>query len=99
MKIPKRFKLFNTTVNIVWDDKYCNDKRLYGEYSYGESKITISTMQGYDKLAEDNIIDTYYHEKVHALLEMMHERELSDNEKFVDVFAKLLRQSDETSEY
>jgi hypothetical protein len=99
MKIPKSFKLFGTTVNIVWDNKHCNDIKAYGEYDYSLSRISLSTVDGTNELSKDRIMDTYYHEKVHALLEMMKERDLSDNEKFVDVFAKLLRQSDETSEY
>ena len=44
-------------------------------------------------------MDTFYHEKVHIILDTMGERELSQNEKFVDTFAKLLRQSDETANY
>lgn len=99
MKIPKKFKLFGTTISVVWNNKYCNDKNVYGENSYSESKITLSTTHGVDDLSEDKILDTFYHEKVHAILTAMNERELNDNEKFVDVFAKLLRQSDITAEY
>ena len=45
------------------------------------------------------MLNTFYHEKVHAILRAMNEEELNENEKFVDVFAKLLRQSDETSTF
>jgi len=67
--------------------------------SFSESKITLSTTHGVDKLSDDKILNTFYHEKVHAILDTMHERELSANEKFVDTFANLLRQSDETSKF
>ncbi len=99
MKIPTSFKLFGTTINIEWDNKRLNDKRNYGEASYGQSKIFLSTTQELEPLSEDKIMDTFYHEKVHIILNMMNERELSENEKFVDVFGKLLRQSDETITY
>ena len=99
MKIPSSFKLFATTIRVVFENNRMNDKRQYGEFCYGESMITLSTTDGVDKLSDDKIIDTFYHEKIHAILDSMHERDLSANEKFVDVFAKLLRQSDETCKY
>lgn len=99
LKIPKSFKVFGTTINVVWDNKRMNNHANYGIADYGRSEIVLSTTQGQDDLSNDRIMDTYYHEKVHTLLDAMNERELSSNEKFVDVFAKLLRQSDETSKY
>lgn len=99
MKIPKTFKLFGTTYNVIWDNKRMNDKGCYGLSDYGKSEITLSTTQGTELLSEDRIIDTFYHEKVHAILDMMNERELSENEKFVDIFSKLLRQSDQTQTF
>lgn len=99
MEIPKKFKLFGTTIDIVWDNKRLNDKECYGLWNYGNNEITLSSTQGIEKLSEDRIKDAYYHEKIHAILDTMNENELSNNEKFVDVFGKLLRQSDETAEY
>jgi 2-hydroxy-3-keto-5-methylthiopentenyl-1-phosphate phosphatase len=99
MKIPKTFKLFGTTYNIVWDNDRLNDRNEYGLCDYSRSEIILSNTIGVKKLSDDKIMDTYYHEKTHAILDMMNERELSSNEKFVDVFSKLLRQSDETSEF
>lgn len=99
MKIPKKFTLFGTTVNVVFENERMNDKKQYGESDYSQSKITLSTTVGVDKLSEGKIMDTFYHEKVHMILDTMNEKDLSCNEKFVDVFAKLLRQSDITAEY
>ena len=99
LRIPKSFMLFATKIKVVWDNKYCNDKQRYGESDYSCSKIVLSHTIGLNKLSDDKIKDTYYHEKVHMILNTMHEDELSSNEKFVDQFAKLLRQSDETSTY
>lgn len=83
--IPKSFKLFGANVKVTFDNT-TQDKR--GAYkALGEH------------LCEDRIKDCFYHEKVHAILDAMRERELNENEKFVDVFAKLLRQSDETAKY
>lgn len=99
MKIPKSFKLFSTDVHVVFNNKRMDDLSAYGYYEHSCSTITLATKDGVTDLSEDRVIDSFYHEKVHAILEAMHEHELSKNEKFVDVFAKLLRQSDETAEY
>lgn len=98
-KIPKSFKLFGTTINIVWENERLNDHKVYGLAEYSKSQITLSTTHSTDNLSEDRMLDTFYHEKVHTILDAMNERDLSENEKFVDVFAKLLRQSDETAKY
>jgi 2-hydroxy-3-keto-5-methylthiopentenyl-1-phosphate phosphatase len=76
-----------------------NDRSNYGLSDYGKSEITLSTTQGTDELSNDRMMDTFYHERTHSILDMMTETDLSNNEKFVDVFSKLLRQADETSEF
>jgi hypothetical protein len=97
MQLPKEFKLFGSTINVSFKNKDNNEGERYGAFQYSKCEITLSTTQLLDKLAEDRIKDTFYHEKVHAILDFMSEKELSENEKFVDIFGKLLRQSDETS--
>lgn len=97
MKIPKSFQLFGTTINVIFDDEKCTDKSLYGESIYSSKKIMLCDNLGIKKLSEDTIMDTFYHEKIHMILDSMSEHELSSNEKFVDIFAKLLRQSDVTA--
>lgn len=97
--IPTEFRLFATTIKVRWDNTRMNQKNSYGEFRYCRAQITLSTTAGVVLLDNDRIKDCFYHEKIHAILEMMKEDELSENEKFVDTFAKLLRQSDETSLY
>lgn len=99
MKIPKSFKLFGTTYTVIWDNKIMNDMKNYGVSDYSKSEITLSDKIGDEKLSNDKIMDTYYHERTHAILDMMNERDISLDEKFVDVFSKLLRQADESSVY
>lgn len=98
-KIPKSFMLFGATIKIIFDSKTCDDRSQYGHASYGESEIVLTKTDHTIKLSEDKILDTFYHEKIHMILDTMNERELSRNEKFVDIFAKLLRQSDESAIY
>lgn len=98
MKIPKTYKLFGTTINVVWDNERMNDLGRYGASDYGSCKVILSDTEGVHPLSEDRIVDTFYHERTHSILDAMNETELSKNEKFVDVFSKLLRQADESAE-
>ena len=97
--IPKTFNLFATEIKVVFDNQKMNDMNCYGLSDYSTSTITLANTDGTQKLSEGKLMDTFYHEKVHIILNTMNENELSKNEKFVDVFAKLLRQSDVTSKY
>lgn len=99
LKLPKSFKLFGTTIDIIFDNTRMNDLGYYGLFESGKHKITLSTIDGLNDLGKDRIINTFYHESVHAILDSMNEIELNKNEKFVDVFAKLIRQMNETKEY
>lgn len=99
LRIPKSFKLFSSTINVVCDTERMNDHELFGMSEYGAYKISLIDGLGSKKYSDDTIVDTFYHEKVHMILDAMHERDLSTNEKFVEILAKLLRQSDETAEY
>lgn len=99
VKIPKTFDLFGSTWKVLWNNQTMNDHERYGQCSYGEKEITLSTTQGVDKLSSDKINQTFYHELVHAILDSMNEYELSRNEKFVNTFSELLHQALKTFKY
>ncbi len=99
MKIPKKFKLFGSTIKVIFDNEKLKTEQCIGLSEYNKCQITLTTENTKSKLSQDVIINTFYHEKVHMILDMMHENKMSNNEQFVDVFSKLLRQADETAEY
>lgn len=98
-KIPKKFKLFGTTYNVEFNTEKMNNESSLGFAEYTKALITLTRTYKGEALAGDVVIDTYYHEKVHMILDAMGENDLSSNEKFVEVFSRLLRQLDDTSEY
>lgn len=99
MKIPANFKVFASTVTINYDDTRLSNEGILGDCSFMDSQITLCNNYKGEEVKKDTIIDTFYHEKIHILLDAMGEHELSRNEKFVEVFARLLRQSDESAEF
>lgn len=98
-RIPKKFKVFNTTINVAFNNKQLQKQDTFGEADYKQNSITLCDEYRGEILPNDFIIDTFYHEKVHIILDAMREYELSQNEQFVEIFSRLLKQSDETSEF
>ena len=99
MKIPKNFKLFATTVNVVFNNKEAKKEKALGFSEWVNPKLTLSDKYKGNGICDDTIMDTFYHEKVHIILDSMGYSKLSGNEKFIEVFSKLLRQSDETATF
>jgi hypothetical protein len=99
MKIPKKFKVFASTINVGFDNARLSNEGLLGSCSFMDNKISICDEYKGEKISECSTVDTFYHEKIHIILDAMGEHELSQNEKFVEVFARLLRQSDESAEF
>ena len=99
MKIPKKFKVFASTIDVVYDSNRLSNEQLLGDCSYQDGKISVCDEYKGELVPDSCVVDTFYHEKIHIILDAMGEHELSRNEKFVEVFARLLRQSDESVEF
>ena len=99
MKIPKKFKVFSSTITIEFDNNRLSNEGILGDCSFNDGKITLCYTYKGNVLPIGSVVDTFYHEKIHIILDSMGEHELSQNEKFVEVFARLLRQSDESAEF
>lgn len=102
MNIPKEFKLFGDTIKVRFDNEACstaNNRGLscYGYYDNITNEIILADTVNGVKLPENTIVSTFYHERTHVILQAMGEYKLYNNEKFVEVFSCLLRQSEVTN--
>lgn len=61
-----------------------------------QNRIQVCTHWNGEKLSEEAIEHTTWHEIVHAILIIMSESELNSNEKFVDSFGSYLSQIGKT---
>ena len=93
MKIPRTFKLLNTTFTVKLDDKTFRSFGKMGLCNIYDLVITLARDQHLDMMES-----TFLHEVVHAILEVMGETEKSEDEKFVNLFAGLLHQALTTAE-
>lgn len=94
-KIPKEFMLFGTKISVKYDNGLYYNNDATGESRYPVNEIVLQSTND-DYKADDS---TFYHELVHWVLHMMGEEELDSNEKFVDIFGRLLHQFITTSKY
>jgi hypothetical protein len=94
MKIPKKFKIFGHEINVELSNDLHAKNDIWGEARYRENKIVID-----NNIIEDLKEQTFLHELVHLILNYIDEKELRDNEKFVDLFSNILYQNFETMEY
>ena len=99
MKIPKRFNVFASVINVSFDNVRLSNEGVLGDCSFIDNQVNICSEYKGEKVSECSTVDTDYHEKVHIILDAMGEHDLSKQEKFVEVFARLLRQSDESAEF
>lgn len=88
MTIPKRFQLMGLTINVTLCDTGENDN---GNWSLNEQQIRIDK-----SLKEEMQLQTFWHEAVHACLQVLSYDELGDDEAFVDRLAFCLAQIDRT---
>jgi hypothetical protein len=99
--IPKSFKILNHTIDIVFDNEYCHNKKCFGSFILQENKIVLAnsykTKRGWRKYKPEIVEHVYYHELVHAVLYYMN-HEYFENEEFVDNFAGFLAQIEQTKE-
>lgn len=99
MKIPKKFKLLGHTIEVMEDNSRYYEKNSYGACSYEQHWIKLVMPSEHHPVTETSLEHTFLHELVHMMLYYTEHSDLTDNEKFVDLFAGLLHQALTTMEY
>lgn len=97
--IPKQFSMGASKVNITFDNSKLNAMEVLGIYSKDFNSIELASGENGRDYPLDTILDTFYHEKIHAIFKFIGREDLSNDEALVDTFGKVLRQTDETSIY
>ena len=91
MNIPTTFQLFGSTYKVEFDNIYCNDKEALGLFCDNLKTIKLADTYGIDKLPQDTIDETYYHELSHCILKNAG-LDIWKDEKAVEVIGRLLMQ-------
>lgn len=97
--IPNEFQLGPHTIRIVREEGFASRDGLLGQHITNQRVIKLQTYKPEMNNPNSEYMQTFYHEKVHAILSLMGEDDLNNNEKFVDLFASLLLQTDKTAKF
>ena len=85
-----------TTWKVKTNNTKVNKAKAYGLCVFAEREILLSTKWNKLPVARDITEATFYHELVHAMLEMIGRDDLNQDEQFVDNMGNLLHQFDKT---
>ena len=97
MKIPKKFQLFGETVTVEFVDDLAEREDLVGKTSLGRNEIKLQSPS--KNFSQNKIEQTFIHERTQIILHKLGERELWNNEKFVESFSNLEHQAIKTMEF
>ena len=88
MKIPNKIRIVGQDINISIKDRLVNEK--LGTMCLASGELEIAEKFYDSKQSESSKINTFIHEVVHGVLDIMGENKLSSDEKFVSPFASLI---------
>ena len=96
MKIPQHFSLMGREIEVIWLDDLEDKGEAAGRASWKRGEIELQEPK---KDADRAYVEqAFLHELVHLILWAMSEDDLSENERFVDLFGGLLHQAMVTGE-
>ena len=98
MTVPQRFQLLGRDIRVIFDPR-TEDQFVDGEVLDGETDLRHDTITIHVATGNANAVGhTFYHELVHAILDLMGREDLSADEAFVVMFGGLLWQMHKTAQ-
>lgn len=88
MKIPSKIRIGGQDIVICIVD-HIEEEKL-GQICMAEGKMLIAKNFSTKKQSETSKVNTFIHEVIHGVLDIMGETELSGNEKFVSTFSSFM---------
>lgn len=98
-KIPASFQLFGQTITVKKVPQMASMNGTIGEARLHANSILLQESVDGFKMHQSQMEQTFFHELVHLLVGFMGQKELMEDEIFVDTFAHLLHQALTTMEY
>lgn len=99
MKIPKKFKLYGHTINVVYDEKLMHEKDNRGEARYRDYLIKLMPVTTCNLRPLACVEETFCHELMHFILYKGGYEKENEDEQMVDRLGNLLHQALTTMEY
>jgi len=92
IKIPKKIEVIGSTVEIIWDEEYCERFGVLGQADVNHNKIFLKKIHENKKFTDDALVETFLHELVHFMMRKLGKTDLNADETFVESFSNVLHQ-------
>lgn len=92
MKIPDKIELLGSIIKTVYDQQILEEFKQVAQHNSAFNEIRLKKRHEDRTFNEDILLENYIHELVHAMLDKLGYRKLSDDEQFVGRFSNLLVQ-------
>jgi len=92
MKIPKKIKIISRTIDIIRNDRLCDEKNVYGEARYNEGEIIYQNVSNGIPRKKDCVHITIIHEILHFVFWVLGYNDLKNDEKFICQLSEVLFQ-------
>lgn len=89
-KIPSRFSLMGHEITVSRREDLVEDLEVYGRWF--QSRNLIEVQADHPDFSKDVLMQTFWHEAVHAALDTLGYTELSCDEEFVDRLGQAIHQ-------
>jgi len=90
VNIPTEIILFHQTVEIRFDNDYCNGKGVLGEADINHNVIKLCNMFDGEPIPPARQFHTLCHEVIHFMLFMTGHKDAYTNESFTDMMGTAL---------
>ena len=88
MEIPGKIRIGGQDIDVCIVERIEGEK--LGQICVAEVKMLIADNFSTSKQSESSKVNTFIHEVVHGILDIMGENEMSENEKLVSTFSSFL---------
>ena len=88
MKIPSKIRIGGQDI-VIYIVDHIEEEQL-GRICMAEGKLLIAKNFSTRRQSESSKVNTFIHEVVHGILDIMGETELSNNEQFVSTFSSFM---------
>ena len=88
MEIPSKIRIGGQDIDVCIVERIEGEK--LGQICVAEGKMLIADNFSTSKQSESSKVNTFIHEVVHGILDIMGENEMSENEKLVSTFSSFL---------
>ena len=87
MEIPGKIRIGGQDIDVCIVERIEGEK--LGQICVAEGKMLIADNFSTSKQSESSKVNTFIHEVVHGILDIMGEKEMSENEKLVSTFSSM----------